>query len=58
MEGPGLSLFQGSESIRLNTSTQGLEEDEEQEDIKRRNKEVQLTLRYLSFLPFHWQMLL
>ncbi|XP_043261518.1 centrosomal protein of 152 kDa [Colletes gigas] len=40
MEGPGLSLFQGSESIRLNTSTQGLEEDEEQEDIKRRNKEI------------------
>ncbi|CAK9826361.1 Centrosomal protein of 152 kDa [Anthophora retusa] len=40
MEGPSLSLFQGSESIRLNTSTQGLEEDEEQEDIKRRNKEI------------------
>ncbi|XP_076636098.1 uncharacterized protein LOC143349067 isoform X2 [Colletes latitarsis] len=40
MEGPGLSLFQGSESIRLNTSTQGVEEDEEQEDIKRRNKEI------------------
>ncbi|OAD54502.1 hypothetical protein WN48_06691, partial [Eufriesea mexicana] len=40
MEGPGLSLFQGSESICLNTSTQGLEEDEEQEDIKRRNKEI------------------
>ncbi|XP_076236772.1 uncharacterized protein LOC143180718 isoform X2 [Calliopsis andreniformis] len=40
MEGPGLSLFQGSESIRLNTSTQGLEEDEEQEDIKRRNNEI------------------
>ncbi|XP_076650675.1 uncharacterized protein LOC143357887 isoform X2 [Halictus rubicundus] len=40
MEGPGLSLFQGSESIQLNTSTQGLEEDEEQEDIERRNKEI------------------
>ncbi|XP_053974384.1 centrosomal protein of 152 kDa-like isoform X2 [Hylaeus volcanicus] len=40
MEGPGLSLFQGSESIRLNASTQGLEEDEEQEDIKRRNMEI------------------
>ncbi|XP_076749974.1 uncharacterized protein LOC143422886 isoform X2 [Xylocopa sonorina] len=40
MEGPGLSLFQGSESIQLNTSAQGLEEDEEQEDIKRRNKEI------------------
>ncbi|XP_034189267.1 uncharacterized protein LOC117608360 isoform X1 [Osmia lignaria lignaria] len=40
MEGPGLSLFQGSESIRLNSSAQGLEEDEEQEDLKRRNKEI------------------
>ncbi|XP_076221585.1 uncharacterized protein LOC116428549 [Nomia melanderi] len=40
MEGPGLSLFQGSESIQLNTNTQGLEEDEEQEDIERRNKEI------------------
>lgn len=44
MEGPGLSLFQGSESIQLNTNTQGLEEDEEQEDIERRNKEVYLIL--------------
>ncbi|KAG7206544.1 hypothetical protein KM043_003887 [Ampulex compressa] len=40
MEGPGLSLFQDSEGIRLNASTQGLEEDEEQEDIKRRNEEI------------------
>ncbi|XP_076300857.1 uncharacterized protein LOC143219010 isoform X2 [Lasioglossum baleicum] len=40
MEGPGLSLFQGSESIQLNTSTQRLEEDEEQEDIEQRNKEI------------------
>ncbi|XP_072750863.1 uncharacterized protein [Anoplolepis gracilipes] len=37
--GPGLSLFQGSESIQLNT--QRLEEDEEQEDKKRREGELQ-----------------
>ena len=36
--GPGLSLFQGSDSIQLNT--QGLEEDEEQEDKRRLNEEV------------------
>ncbi|XP_050457860.1 repetitive organellar protein-like isoform X2 [Cataglyphis hispanica] len=39
--GPGLSLFQGSESIQLNTVTQRLEEDEEQEDKKRREGELQ-----------------
>lgn len=38
--GPGLSLFQGSDNIQLNAATQGHEEDEEQEDIKRRDKEV------------------
>lgn len=38
--GPGLSLFQGSESIQLNTVAQRLEEDEEQEDKKRREGEV------------------
>lgn len=43
MEDPGLSLFQGSE-IQLNTNTQGLEEDEEQEDAKRRDKEVHFSL--------------
>ncbi|KYN34657.1 hypothetical protein ALC56_11146 [Trachymyrmex septentrionalis] len=37
--GPGLSLFQGSDSIQLNT--QGLEEDEEQEDKRRLNEEIQ-----------------
>ncbi|XP_012527288.1 centrosomal protein of 152 kDa isoform X2 [Monomorium pharaonis] len=37
--GPGLSLFQGSESIQLNA--QGLEEDEEQEDKRRLNEEIQ-----------------
>ncbi|XP_020292386.1 putative leucine-rich repeat-containing protein DDB_G0290503 isoform X1 [Pseudomyrmex gracilis] len=36
--GPGLSLFQGSNSIQLNT--QRLEEDEEQEDKKRREEEI------------------
>jgi len=40
--GPGLSLFQGSESIQLNTAAQRLEEDEEQEDKKRREEEVTL----------------
>ncbi|XP_046601871.1 centrosomal protein of 152 kDa-like isoform X2 [Neodiprion lecontei] len=40
MEGPGISLFQGSDSIQLNTTAQRQEEDEEQEDIKRRNEEI------------------
>ena len=41
MEAPGLSLFQGSESIQIGTnSNQIQEEDEEQEDLKRRNEEV------------------
>ncbi|XP_071862935.1 uncharacterized protein isoform X1 [Bombus fervidus] len=40
MEGPGLSLFLGSENIQLNTNIQDLEEDEEQEDAKQRNKEI------------------
>ncbi|KAF3428780.1 hypothetical protein E2986_04483 [Frieseomelitta varia] len=44
MEGPSLSLFLGSENIQLNTNTQGLEEDEEQEDAKQRSKEVHLSL--------------
>ncbi|XP_077261006.1 uncharacterized protein LOC143896817 isoform X1 [Temnothorax americanus] len=39
--GPGLSLFQGSESIQLNTVAQRLEEDEEQEDKRRLNEEIQ-----------------
>lgn len=38
--GPGLSLFQGSDSIQLNAAAQRLEEDEEQEDKKRRDEEV------------------
>lgn len=41
MEAPGLSLFQGSESIQIGTnSNQVQEEDEEQEELKRRNEEV------------------
>ncbi|XP_012260888.2 centrosomal protein of 152 kDa-like [Athalia rosae] len=40
MEVPGISLFQGSDSIQLNTTAHRLEEDEEQEDIKRRNEEI------------------
>ncbi|XP_032690124.1 putative leucine-rich repeat-containing protein DDB_G0290503 isoform X2 [Odontomachus brunneus] len=39
--GPGLSLFQGSDNIQLNAAMQGHEEDEEQEEIKRRDKEIQ-----------------
>lgn len=57
MEGPGLSLFLGSENIQLNTNIQDLEEDEEQEDAKQRNKEVHLPLLY-SFLHFNFPILL
>lgn len=42
--GPGLSLFQGSESIQLNAAAQVLEEDEEQEaqeDHRRLDDEIQ-----------------
>lgn len=41
MEQQGLSLFQGTESIRLDTSAQRLEEEEALEDQKRRNEELQ-----------------
>jgi hypothetical protein len=40
MENPGMSIFQGSEGLQLDTSLQHLEEDEAEEDQKRRNKEV------------------
>lgn len=41
MDVPGLSLFQGAESIKLNTSTQQrIEEEDALEDQKRRNEEV------------------
>lgn len=46
--GPGLSLFQGSESIQLNTVAQRLEEDEEQEDKRRREGEVTPLFFFLS----------
>lgn len=41
MDGQGLSLFQGAESIRLDTSAQRIEEEEAFEDQKRRNEELQ-----------------
>lgn len=41
MDGQGLSIFQGAESIRLDTSAQRLEEEEALEDQKRRNEELQ-----------------
>lgn len=40
MEAPGMSLFQGSDSIKISTIVHRQEEDEEQEDLKRRNEEV------------------
>ncbi|GAB1862967.1 Centrosomal protein of 152 kDa [Camponotus japonicus] len=42
--GPGLSLFQGTESIQLNTVAQRLEEEEEQEDKRRREGELQVLM--------------
>lgn len=41
MNAPGLSLFQGAESIQLNTSAQQrIEEEDALEDRKRREAEV------------------
>jgi hypothetical protein len=40
MEHPDMSIFEGSEGLHLNTNLQHLEEDEEEEDQKHRNKEV------------------
>lgn len=41
MDVPGLSLFQGAESLQLNTSTQQrIEEQDAFEDQQRRNEEV------------------
>jgi hypothetical protein len=40
MERPGMSTFEGSDGLHLNTSVQHLEDDEAEEDKKRRNKEV------------------
>lgn len=40
MNTPGLSLFQGAESINVNTSIDRQEEEEEIEDQLRRKEEV------------------
>ncbi|XP_063980474.1 centrosomal protein of 152 kDa [Diachasmimorpha longicaudata] len=40
MEAPGLSLFQGSDSIHISGGGQRQEEEEEQEDLRRRNEEL------------------
>lgn len=51
MDVPGLSLFQGAESLQLNTSTQQrIEEQDAFEDQQRRNEEV--TNRFLFFFCF------
>ena len=44
MNTPGVSLFQGAESIKINTSLERAEEEEEKEDQRRRNEEVRLVL--------------
>lgn len=51
MDVPGLSLFQGAESLQLNTSTQQrIEEQDAFEDQQRRNEEVTSELyMYISF---------
>ncbi|XP_011298306.1 golgin subfamily B member 1-like [Fopius arisanus] len=41
MEAPGLSLFQGSDSIHIKAGGQRQEEEEEQEDLRRRGEELQ-----------------
>lgn len=40
MDIPGLSLFQGAESIKLNNDEQRIEEEDAAEDRLRRNEEV------------------
>lgn len=40
MDLPGLSLFQGAESIKVNTSQQRIEEEDQLQDQIRRNEEV------------------
>lgn len=41
MDLPGMSLFQGTESLQINTSAQQrIEEEDALEDQKRRNEEV------------------
>ncbi|KAL5274213.1 CEP152 family protein [Megaselia abdita] len=45
MNTPGISIFQGAESIKINTSFDRLEEEEEIEDQRRRNEELQKELQ-------------
>lgn len=40
MDVPGLSLFQGAESINVNNDQQRVEEEDAAEDRLRRNEEV------------------
>lgn len=40
MNTPGVSLFQGAESIKVNSSLERQEEEEALEDQRRRNEEV------------------
>jgi hypothetical protein len=40
LELSGMSIFQSSEGLHLDTSLQHLEEDEAEQDQKRRNEEV------------------
>lgn len=40
MSTPGVSLFQGAESIQVNNSLERQEEEEALEDQRRRNEEV------------------
>lgn len=45
MDLPGMSLFQGAESLQMNTSAQQrVEEEDALEDQKRRNEEVSVPL--------------
>ena len=50
MDVPGLSLFQGGESLKINSSLQRIEEEEAIEDQKRRNEEV--FILYYLVSPF------
>lgn len=43
--GPGVSLFQSTEVLQLNTSAQREEEEEALEDEKRRNEEVKNSMK-------------
>lgn len=49
MNTPGISIFQGAESIKINTSFDRLEEEEAAEDQRRRNEEVNKERAGLGF---------